>query len=101
MALSRQVRKIEQPFVEWRATSIQDPIEKLTFLRSEATPDMNPPGRSSRRALILGGFLILAFSIFMPTQAVVSDVSPVLSRGELFPDRQDTRLATSFADVWV
>lgn len=98
MALSCKVRQLEHPFVKWRASSIQDPVEKLTFLRNEALSERGPQGRFWLRKLMLGGVVVLGFSILTPTPAVVSDVSPLTAGAGLFPGRQGSPV--NFTDVW-
>jgi hypothetical protein len=89
-------------YVDWRAAQIDDPLERLAYLRGKmGRRRVVPGGRSPWKRLTFGAVVILAFSLAIPMPSVVSDVSKETSRTQLFPEKGVGRLPASFASVWL
>jgi hypothetical protein len=100
MAASQKLRDLQpEPYVEWRAKRISDPVEKLTFLRRQAEDRITPIRRPVWKRLSLGVFAMVAVSLLLPAPTVVSDVSPDSHR-QMFPETAKKVPPQSFSDVW-
>jgi hypothetical protein len=89
-------------YVGWRAAQIEDPLERLAYLRSKMGHRRVVPGdRSPWKRLTFGAVVILAFSFTIPMPTVISDISKETSRTQLFPEKGVGRVPASFAGVWL
>jgi hypothetical protein len=89
-------------YVDRRAAQIDDPLERLAYLRGKmGHRRVVPAGRPPWKRLTFGAVVILAFSLAIPTPSVVSDVSKEISRTQMFPEKGIARVPASFATVWL
>lgn len=90
-----------ESYVGWRAGQIEDPVNKLSYLRRK----MEDRPVRSRRPLWLrplsGAVIVTAIVLLLPAHGVVSDVSPHVARVHQFPERQGVTSPQSFRDVWL
>src|SRR3954467_11034986 len=101
MALSQKLRDLQpERYVEWRATRISDPIDKLQYLRGKMDDRIGPVNRPVWRRLSLGAFAVIAVSLLMPAPSVISDVSPGSHR-QMFPETERKVPPQSFSDGWL
>jgi hypothetical protein len=103
IAASPSPKKLEPDrYVDWRAAQIEDPVERLAYLRSKMGRTRSvPASRSPWKRLTFGAVVIVAFSLAIPTPSVTSDVSRETSRTQLFLEKRAGRLPSSFASVWL
>jgi hypothetical protein len=90
-----------EPLVDWRAARIEDPVEKLTYLRRKMEPRPQPGARAGWRRFLIGGLMAGAIFLLLPAHGVISDVSPQVSRRHSFPERLSNATPQSFQDVWL
>lgn len=100
MALSRKIRGLHEPLTEWRAQRIDDPIDKLHFLRREMEPPASNPVPAMWRRLIFGVLVIVSLSVMLPAPVVISDVSQPIPSFEPFPERAHGRVSERLVNVW-
>jgi hypothetical protein len=89
-------------YVGWRAAQIDDPLERLAYLRGKmGHRRVVPAGRPPWKRLTFGAVVIVAFSLAIPTPSVVSDVSKETSRTQFFREKGVARVPASFSSVWL
>jgi hypothetical protein len=100
MAVSRKIRAIQEPITEWRAQRMDDPIDKLHFLRREMEQLAPDPVQPLWRRILFGVLVIVSLSVILPAPIVVSDISPPVPNFEPFPERPHARVSERLANVW-